>query len=118
MELVFISIYGEDVYEDSIIELFQNLGYSYYYGPDIERDYKNPLFMDDLDNLYRINPSIDRSAVEKAIETIQDFGIGSLEDKNKKFMDYLQNGINVNYWKDGEELSTHVKLVDWIHGIC
>ena len=113
MGLVNIFVYNENSYEQSIIELFQNLGYAYYYGPEIERDYKNPLFIDDLHNLYSINSDLDREAVDKTIETIQDFGIGSLEDKNNKFMDYLQNGINVNYWKDGKEESTHVKLIDF-----
>jgi len=108
-----LAIYNEDIYEKSIIELFQSLGYSHYYGPDIERDYKNPLFKLDLENLYRINNSIDSAAVDKAIEIIQDFGIGSLEEKNNKFMDFLQNGISVNYWKGDEELFTHVKLVDF-----
>ena len=111
MELV--KIYNEDSYEQSIVELFQNLGYTHYYGPDIERDYKNPLFKLDLENLYRINNSLDSQAVDKAIETIEDFGIGSLEDINNKFMDHLQNGVSVNYWKDGKELSTLVKLVDF-----
>ena len=111
MELV--KIYNEDSYEQSIIELFQNLGYNHYYGPDVERDYKNPLFVSDLENLYSINRSLDSEAVDKAIETIGDFGIGSLEDINNKFMDYLQNGVSVNYWKDGKELSTLVKLVDF-----
>lgn len=110
--MIFI-IYTEDSYEKSIIELFQELGYAYYYGPDVERDYKNPLFMSDLDNLYDINDSLDNEAIDKAIEIIQDFGIGSLEDKNDKFMSYLQNGVSVNYWKNGEELSTLVKLVDF-----
>lgn len=109
----FISFYNEDDYEKSLIELFQNLGYMYYYGPDIERDYKNPLYMDDLDVLYKINNGLDEEAVNKAIEVIQDFGIGSLEDINNKFMEYLQNGVSVNYWKDGEEKSSHVKLIDF-----
>ena len=113
VELINISIYNEEAYEKSIIELFQGLGYSYYYGPEVERDHKNPLFIPDLDNLYRINSSLDKNAINKAIETIGDFGIGSLEDKNNKFMEYLQNGINVNYWSDGKEESTHVKLIDY-----
>ena len=113
MELIYISVYNENSYEQSIIELFQNLGYDYYFGPDVERDYKNPLFKLDLDNLYSINRSLDNEAVKKAIEVIQDFGIGSLEDINNKFMNYLQNGISVNYWKDGKELSTLVKLIDF-----
>ena len=115
-ELVCISFYNEEAYENSLIELFQNLGYNYYYGPDIERDYGNPLFIEDLSVLYTINYELDKEAVDKAIELIQDLGIGSLEEKNSKFMDYLQNGINVNYWKNGEEKSTHVKLIDFDEG--
>lgn len=95
------------------MELFQNLGYNAFYGPDIERDYKNPLFMNDLEILYNINSHLNRKAVDRAIEIIQDFGIGSLEEKNNKFMEYLQNGINVSYWHDGKEESTHVKLMDY-----
>ena len=111
--MIYISVYNENSYEQSIIELFQNLGYDYYFGPDVERDYKNPLFKLDLDNLYSINKSLDKEAVDKAIEVIQDLGIGSLEDINNKFMNYLQNGVSVNYWKDGKELSTLVKLIDF-----
>ena len=114
--MIHISFYTEESYEKSLIELFQNLGYRYFYGPDIERDYKNPLYMDDLEIIYRINNQLDVEAVDKAIEIIQDLGIGSLEDKNNKFMNYLQNGINVNYWKNGKEKTTHVKLIDYIGG--
>ena len=72
--MVDILIYNEEAYENALIELFQNLGYNHYYGPDVDRDYKNPLFKLDLENLYNINDSLDKSAVDKAIETIQDFG--------------------------------------------
>ena len=111
--MIYISVYNENSYEQSIIELFQNLGYDYYFGPDVERDYKNPLFVNDLENIYAINSGESRIAVENAIETIQDFGIGSLEDKNEKFMEYLQNGISINYWEDGEDKATLIRLVDW-----
>ena len=85
-----VCIYNEEDYEKSVVELFQNLGYSHYCGPDIGRDYKNPLFKLDLDNLYGINNSLNRDAIDKVIETIGDFGVGSFEDKNNGFMDYLQ----------------------------
>ena len=106
-------MFNEEIYEKSILELFQNLGYTHYLGYDVERDYKNPLFMEELDNIYLINKGIDRNAISNAIQMIQDIDSGSLEERNDKFMDYLQNGISVNYWKDGEELSTLVKLVDF-----
>ena len=40
--------YNEDSYEKSIIELFQNMGYRYIYAPDLERDFKIPLYEDEL----------------------------------------------------------------------
>ena len=106
-------MYNEDMYEKSILELFQNLGYTHYVGYDIERNYKNPLYFEDLENIYLINKGIDTAAIDNAIQSIQDIDTGSLEERNDKFMDYLQNGVSVNYWKDGEELSTLVKLVDF-----
>ena len=36
--------YTEADYENSIIELFQNMGYRHVYGPDVERDFYSPLY--------------------------------------------------------------------------
>ena len=41
-------IFSEDTYEQALIELFRELGFTYEYGPDIERDYRNPLLGDVL----------------------------------------------------------------------
>lgn len=44
-----IMVFTETNYENSILELLQqDLGYHILYGPDIERDYKNPLLEDEL----------------------------------------------------------------------
>ena len=32
-------LYTEADYENSVVELFRNMGYSYLYGPDVERDF-------------------------------------------------------------------------------
>ena len=41
--------YAEADYENSVIELFRNdLGYEYIYGPDIERDFYSPLYVEVL----------------------------------------------------------------------
>ncbi|WP_405305900.1 type I restriction endonuclease subunit R [Methanobrevibacter sp.] len=113
MELVFISFYNEDAYEETVIDILKDLGYTYYNGYEVERDYNNPLFVDDLSNIYTINNDASNLAIETAIKAAQDFGRDSLKTKNDKFMDYLQNGISVNYWEDGEDKSTLIKLVDW-----
>lgn len=42
--------YTEADYENSVIELFEGMGYTHIYGPDIERDYHSPLYDDILEN--------------------------------------------------------------------
>ena len=102
-------------YENSIIELFQNdLGYEYVYGPDIERDFYNPLYEDVLiESLYRLNRNLPEDAIQDAIFKLKNFENGELVQKNAVFMDYLQNGIPVRYFVKGEERSSIVYLVDY-----
>ena len=106
--------FTEASYENSIIELFQGMGYSHIYGPDIDRDYTNPLYEEILvDSLYRINPKLPSDAIKDAIYKLKAFEIGELVQKNDVFMDYLQNGIEVRYLKNGEEHSDIAYLVDY-----
>ena len=109
-----MSIFNEASYEDSIIELFENLGYSYVYGPDVERNYCNPMMVEDLRNsLERINSGIPIAAIEEAIYKITNYEAVSLLTKNEVFMDYLQNGVQVSFQDKGEMKSTIVYLVDY-----
>ncbi len=106
--------FTEASYENSIIELFQGMGYNHIYGPDVERDYTSPLYEEVLvDSLYRINPKLCEDAINDAIYKLKNFEIGELVQKNDVFMDYLQNGIEVRYLKDGEEHSDIAYLVDY-----
>ena len=36
--------YTEADYEQSVMELFSGLGYTVLHGPDVERDFKSPLY--------------------------------------------------------------------------
>lgn len=102
-------------YENSVIELFRNdLGYEYAYGPDIERDFYSPLYEEVLlDSLYRLNRGLPDDAISDALFKLKNFENGELVQKNAVFMDYLQNGIPVRYFVDGEERSSIVYLVDY-----
>ncbi|MGB4024785.1 MAG: type I restriction endonuclease subunit R [Acutalibacteraceae bacterium] len=107
--------YTEADYENSVIELFRNdLGYEYAYGPDIERDFRSPLYDEVLeDSLYRLNRGLPSDAIQDALFKLRNFENGELVQKNAVFMDYLQNGIPVRYFVDGEERSSIVYLVDY-----
>ena len=108
-------LYTEADYENSVIELFRNdLGYEYAYGPDIERDFYSPLYEEVLlDSLYRLNRGLPDGAIKDALFKLKNFENGELVQKNAVFMDYLQNGIPVRYFVDGEERSSIVYLVDY-----
>ena len=108
-------LYTEADYENSVIELFRNdLGYEYVYGPDIERDFYDPLYEEVLlDSLYRLNRGLPDDAIQDALFKLKNFENGELVQKNAVFMDYLQNGIPVRYFASGEECSSIVYLVDY-----
>ncbi len=108
-------VYTEADYENSIIELFQNtLEYEYIYGPDIERDFYSPLYEDVLiDSLRNLNRDLPEDAIVEAIYKLKNIENGELVQKNAVFMDYLQNGISVRYFADGEDRSAIVYLVDY-----
>lgn len=107
-------LFTEDTYEQAIIELFENMGYDHIYAPDFDRDYTSPL-MDSVlrDSLVRINRGLPVDAIEEAINKLKTFDTGSLLQKNTTFMDYLQNGITVKFFVNGEEQATIVELVDY-----
>ncbi|MDU2180680.1 MAG: type I restriction endonuclease subunit R [Veillonella sp.] len=110
-----LNFFREEDYEKSLIELFQNdLEYEYVYGPDIERDFYSPFYEDVLiESLYRINHGAANDAIQDALFKLKNFENGELVQKNAIFMDYLQNGIPVRYFVDGEERSSIVYLVDY-----
>ena len=110
-----LNFFREEDYEKSLIELFQNdLEYEYVYGPDIERDFYSPFYEDVLiESLYRINHGVANDAIQDALFKLKNFENGELVQKNAVFMDYLQNGIPVRHFVDGEERSSIVYLVDY-----
>lgn len=106
--------FTEDTFEQAIIELFENMGYSHIYAPDMDRDYTSPLLDFVLrDSLVKLNRNLPMDAIEEALSKLKNFDSGSLLQKNMVFMDYLQNGVTVKYCVKGEERSAIVRLIDY-----
>ena len=105
--------FSEDEFEQALIELLRGLGFNYKYGPDIERDYSNPLLDDVLhESLRRINPTLPQSAIEDAIKKLHQIEGASLYECNFKFTQMMQYGVEVtftgselpyNFQEEGEE---------------
>lgn len=106
--------FTEASYENSIIELLEGLGYTHVYGPDVTRDVRSPLMLDEVRlSLERTNPDVPSAAIEEALYKIRNYEAGSLVSKNEVFTDYLQNGVSVSYQDKGETKSNIIYLVDY-----
>ncbi|MBR4664732.1 MAG: type I restriction endonuclease subunit R [Lentisphaeria bacterium] len=106
--------YTEANYENAVIQLIEQLGYTHVYGPDVERDHHDPLYAEELDRaLVAINPSLPRAAVDEALFKLRNIENGSLVQKNLTFTDYLQNGIEVTFTHEGEQKHDRVRLIDY-----
>lgn len=109
-----LSIYTEANYENTIIELFENMGWKYVYGPNLDRDYKDPLYEEELDDaIHRINHDMPESAINEALFKLRNFDNANLVQKNAVFTDYIQHGIEVRYLVGSEERAGIVYLVDY-----
>lgn len=112
--------FTEDSYEQTLIALFQEMGYQYRCGYDIERkDYRNPLYDSVLeDNLQHINSGINSYGISNLIKQLQNIDGSNLIQKNETFMDWLQNGVPVedhDYRSNEGYRTVLAKLIDFEH---
>ena len=107
--------FTEAHFENAILELMHDkLGYDRIYGPDVERDYTEPLHLGIVrQSLFDINPSLAIEAIDEAIVKIRNIENGSLVQRNEVFTDYMQNGVEVNYFDGKDQCSTRVRLIDY-----
>ena len=115
--------FTENEYEKTLIDLFEEMGYVYENNPNLERDYNEPVNKEDLRNNIRwLNDPLILSAledeshseiVEEAVRLVTNIHEGTLEQRNEKFMEYLQNGVEVPYVYKGESRTVLLKLIDF-----
>ena len=107
--------FTESTYENAVIQLFESMGYTHIYAPDMGRaDFSDPLMGGVLrDALVRINRGLPVEAIGEALSKIRNFEGGSLVEKNRTFTGYLQDGVEVNYTVGGETRAALVRLVDF-----
>ena len=109
-----IDQFDEDSYEQTLIELFQGMGYQYECGYDVERDFREPYYADDLrKSLRRLNPMLSDEVLSEAMRKVTHVNEGTLEQRNEQLMDYLQSGVEVKYAEDGRQKTALVRLIDY-----
>ena len=108
--------YTEANYENAVVQLIEQLGYTHVYGPDVERDYTDPLYSEVLEGaLIAVNPGIPQTAINEALFKLRNIENGKLKQRNIIFTDYLQNGIEVSFFHNGEQKYERVHLIDYDH---
>lgn len=108
-------IFTEEVYEKVFLEEIKELGYRYVSSSDLVRtSYKSPILENIFkDALIRLNPQSRIEVIEEAMSNILHIDAGLLEARNERFFDYLQNGISISYYEEGEQKSDLLYLVDY-----
>lgn len=106
--------FTEDHLEQAVLEVLREYNYKVLFSGEIDRDYRNPLYMDDLEEaLFAINPGIPAVVIQEAIRKLQALDAGSLIQKNKTFMDWFQNGMEISFEERGESVTRLVRLADF-----
>ncbi|WP_444895722.1 type I restriction endonuclease subunit R [Microbulbifer sp. SSSA005] len=114
---------SEDLLENTCIAWFEQTGYDYISGYDIAPDSNTPERNDYrqiilherlLSRLEVINPQVPISTLELVTQQIATPETPTLIKNNKKFHQWLQEGVKVEF-KDanGEVVTDYVKLVDF-----
>ena len=110
------NLYTEDSYEQTLIQLFQKMGYQYECGYDIERDFRKPYYEEALHKaLRKLNPMLNDEILDEAFRKVTHVNEGTLEQRNETLMDYIQSGVEVKYSEDGRAKTALVKLIDFQH---
>lgn len=113
--------FTEDAYEQALIALFRDeLGYEYEIGYDVERDYKEPFYRADLENMMRrLNPELSANVLTDGIQEITSMSEGTLLQDNEKFTMAMQNGLEIKYLDQNDEDKTEImRLIDYEHPEC
>ncbi|MEJ8767456.1 type I restriction endonuclease subunit R [Oceanobacillus sp. HCA-5259] len=118
----FLENFTEDKLEEAAIEILQELGYNYIFGPEISpdgerperKDYRTVILEDRVkDALFKNNRHLPHEALEEAFRQIIAFNSPSLEENNRYFHKLITDGIDVSFHKDGQNRSMKAFLIDF-----
>jgi len=108
--------------EEAALEILDGLGYKILHGPDISPDGDNPerssyetvVLVERLkEAIDKFNPTIPDEAKERAVKQILRTESPELVTNNKKFHNYLVNGVDVEYRHEGRIKGDIAKIFDF-----
>ncbi len=114
----------ESAIEGFAIKLFERLGYSYVYAPDIAPDGEKPershygevLLAGRLEQaLKRINPKLSPAMLQDALKEVQRISSTELLANNEAFHRLLTEGVKGSRQQDGNQRGDLAWLIDFAH---
>lgn len=114
--------FSEESLEQAAIEILQELGYEYKYGPDIScdgeyperKDYREVILEERVrDALRRINRDLPEESLEDAFRQLITFNSPMLEENNKYFHKLMVDGIEVSVEEKGSFRTKMAYIIDF-----
>lgn len=107
-------MFTEESFENVVIEYLKEIDYNYIHASNINRDNKEILLLDKLEeSLININKEIPQTSIKEAIRKIRTFETNDVFTNNKLFHKYLTEGVEVTDFVNGETVYNNVKLIDY-----
>jgi type I restriction enzyme R subunit len=115
---------NENTIEQSLIEQLVNQGYTYFYGPDIapfsDNSHRENFASVVLEKHFKeclknLNPTLPESARVEAFNKVMNLGTEDIMENNERFHNYLSNGVEIEYTKDGNTIGVPVTLMDAVN---
>lgn len=107
-------MFTEESFENGVITYLEEIGYNYTHGSNLNRDNKEVLLLDKLEqSLININKEIPTSSIKEAIRKIRTFETNDVFTNNKLFHKYLTEGVEVADFINGETVYNTIKLIDY-----
>ena len=107
-------MFTEESLENVVIEYLKEIDYTYIHGSNINRDNKEVLLLDRLEEfLININKETPKSSIKEAIRKIRTFETNDVFTNNKLFHKYLTEGVEVTDFINGETKYYTIKLIDY-----
>ncbi len=117
------NIITEDHIEEEALRMLKEEGYDYIYAPNIapapegngeRKKYSDVVLVDRLTiALEKINPKVPKEAIEEAVKKVLRSQSQNLVSDNQQFHNFLVNGVDVEYRKDGRIKGDKVWLFDF-----
>lgn len=111
--------YSEDSYEQSLIELFERMGYEYHSGKELDQYYRvnqqsAQISLEYIKAMNALNEDLNRNAQDTASYFVREMLDRPMTIANNDITYMLQDGLDIDYRNDdGHVVSRNVKFIDY-----